>query len=205
MAKLQSRSAEEEVLLAAAGRCLQTWSGAELYLAHFFANLHIPHSMGNDALDALRAAFDAVVAFEARLQMVDTSVARSPLVDDLVREHWPRVSNRLAKKYKKRHAIAHFSVWRPGERGVKQWSIQPFPTFTAVHQDLAPPPLSLSDLEQRAESFAKLAEEVRDFAYYMALLPRWTTIDPAVLEYHRQRIRGTTTQNAIASSPPPPT
>jgi hypothetical protein len=100
---MASNSKHDEILRAI-GQALSNWSAVELQLSALF-------NMISDIRDTDKAAalFSAIIAFDARLAVVDRLMSMEK-ADAIEMEMWARMSARLSKFYKKRHELAHFSV-----------------------------------------------------------------------------------------------
>ncbi|KCZ57882.1 hypothetical protein HY36_11945 [Hyphomonas atlantica] len=184
---------DDDQLLLEVGRCLDVWSVVELNLAAIFSYLYVPTCEPPHARVAIRAPFDAVVSFDARLTMLDTAVVNSPIANSLVRERWPALSNRLSKKYKKRHEVAHFSITRTKNPDAPA-TLQPFSTFTAHYHEQARTPLTLANLIQRRDSFCRLADETAAYVDYLRSLQEHGEEVLAERESLAREIRGTNAQ-----------
>lgn len=129
-------------LLLAAGNALHAWSGVELALAWLFEILSDINNQGKS-----HAIFDAIVSFDARLNVVD-AVMTMETISDLDREVWNKLVARLEKKYKKRHEIAHFNI-SSNASGI---SLSPFLTQGTILRG-EKRSLSTAEINERAVSF----------------------------------------------------
>jgi hypothetical protein len=145
---------EYSAILFGVGQCLARWSMVEHALARLFAAL-----MGAADPNLTSTAFDAVISFETRLDMVNAVAERSQ--DVLFRESWNALHNKLSKLYRKRHQVAHFTIlYNVTER---KHTLHPFFSF----KNLRSPILSSNDLGLRAISFAKIEKRLTRHAFYI--------------------------------------
>lgn len=143
--------------MTAVGSSLHTWSLVELQMAIFFAEL-----MGFDNDRRSHAIFGAIVSFEVRLAICDRLVALQPL-SELDQELWSRVSSKLRVLYKKRHAIAHFTV------STDNVEIRPFLTTEKLRTGEGISTLNIAQILERSKKFIELRESLRWFGTYIIL------------------------------------
>lgn len=108
-------------LMATIGGCLAAWSGVENGMGLAFNAIS-----GMPNFIKAGAIFDAMVAFDVRLAVLDAAVKYDNKLSDDEKELWACFSRRLRKLYKRRHSVAHFSVVGDIENAT---SISPFFTW----------------------------------------------------------------------------
>jgi len=109
------------------------------------------------------AVFGSIVAFDARLRVVDTLVCME-LKDSEHLPVWSRLATRLAKFYKKRHELAHFSVIKyqtdlPDGDGKIRVEFQPYYSLASAITGRNKT-LSSAEIELRIRHFEELREAV---------------------------------------------
>jgi len=156
------QGAEAEAFYTQVGRALQEWSQVEDYLFQIFCEVC-------GIRDGVKAAavFGSIVAFDARLRVVDT-LMRLELKGTEHLPVWSRLAARLAKFYKKRHELAHFSVMTkktgmPDGTQKVRVEFQPFYSMASAMTGRNKT-LSSSEIELRIRHFEELREAVWYFA-----------------------------------------
>jgi hypothetical protein len=137
-------------LMAHVGSALHAWNQVESGMGLLF-------TVANTAAEMPKwgAIFDAVVSFEARIAVLDATVAHGLNFSDEEREIWPLLSTRIRKLYKKRHEIAHFSIAHPDDL-VSGARISPYFTWNKV-SNKTERYLTKADLKVREDRFSQAA------------------------------------------------
>jgi hypothetical protein len=156
-------------LAAAVGHALSEWAEVEIVMAFVliaaFDTGTKPHVEGlvpwNELPEdqrMLHSALGKVVAFEARVDIISAVIDESSL-SPWIKKLWLGVSERLMKKYKSRHQIAHFVIsHQETEDGGIRIFIAPFPNSSVSFSDRQ---LSLSDVETKLHNFRELKEALQ--------------------------------------------
>lgn len=97
------------------------------------------------------AAFDGIISFEVRLGLVGRLMSFEE-ADEIETEMWHRMSARLTKFYKKRHELAHFTLFQDDEGPPM---IAPFLTFEKIFAERSTR-LGLEQVRERAVKFIEL-------------------------------------------------
>jgi len=106
------------------------------------------------------AIFDAVVAFDARLAILDAAVANDEdLVTSEEKELWACLSAKLRKLYKQRHQVAHFSLI--GDIGTAR-EISPYFTWNKAARNTAKS-LSITQIFELSTKFNEASAAVTWF------------------------------------------
>ena len=186
---------EQDKLLLEVGRCLNTWSNIEFNLSAIYTTMFFLTDNENQSTfkvyNALRASFDSVVSFDARVAMATVAVQQGPHSYELIKKNWSSLSKRMLKKYKKRNGVAHFETREIERYGQKKFALHPFLTYTKSFPEAGRIDLTLSDLTQRLKSFEALSSEIGAYAVYSHVR---TVQDPdarKLAERLRQRLEKT--------------
>jgi len=151
-------------LYAAVGECLNTWTRVETEVSTLFMVVH--SQPWDDFTHPLRAAFEAVIAFEARLDMIYASVgADSGLVE--YRPHFNALYNKLSKAHKKRHEVAHFALFGAAGKDGPVIGLKPFFTFASLRDKTGRPELLLPQIKERNASFVRLVSSVEQHVQHV--------------------------------------
>jgi len=105
------------------------------------------------------AVFDAIVAFEARLSVLDATCAQSTRVSPENKEIWAALSARLRKQYKRRHELAHFSI---ADEIATATRIAPFFTWNKHFQN-GNKYLTVPQIHERTDRFNGIVKAVNWF------------------------------------------
>jgi hypothetical protein len=153
--------------MATLGAALASWSNVENNMGLLFnAASDLPD------LEKAGAIFDAIVAFEARIAVLDATMANDRSFTEDEKELWACLSARLRKLYKKRHEVAHFSV--PGPDVAHATAIAPFFTWNKHLRDTVK---SLS-IDQIAERSGKFMEAANAMSWFVNLAQRRKFLSP---------------------------
>lgn len=148
-------------LLLAAGKALQVWGGLEILISKMFATISdIPGQQKGSAV------CDSVISFETRMDMLDV-LMKFETIEPLELETWLRFSAKLRKKYKKRHELAHFSIFTmhrgsPQDETSTVYTLSPFLTYgSLINGEIRH--LSAEQIRERAASFRELTQALTWF------------------------------------------
>jgi hypothetical protein len=167
-------TSERDQLFMQVGRTLTAWNHIEEELLYL---LEYAHSSDGIVGAELSVGYWAVVSFEARLKWCSAVVAfrtRFPAYGDLSSE-WNALSNYLIEKARKRAEVAHGSVKSITDeknrlvncfvpyyhKRMMEFRFRAHDDQTSLERTLTP--LALKDLQQREESFARLAKRIAKF------------------------------------------
>jgi hypothetical protein len=154
---MNASSTAYQELMASVGSCLHSWALVETAMELFFYN-----ASGIKAVEKAGAIFCSIVAFEGRIAMLDAAVEHEPLLTEEEKAIWTRLSTRLRKFYRRRHAVAHFSV----HDLTKVEAISPFFTWnkfgTAAHKTL-----TREQISARSNQFLEASAAVSWFSAHM--------------------------------------
>jgi hypothetical protein len=151
-------------LCASIGECLNAWTRVEGELSTLFMVIH--GQPWSDFTHPLRAAFESVIAFEARLNMVRASVA----ADDSLTEYRPHANalyNKLLRGNKKRHEIAHFAMFGAAGKDGPIIGIKPFFTWANLTNNTGRAPLFLKEIKERTWAFNRLSSTVQQHCQHV--------------------------------------
>ena len=93
-------------LYAEVGECLHAWGTAEIEVSQLFVVVH--GGKWDDFVNPLRAAFEALVALEARLDMIMASVHAHEHLRETYPAHFKSMRKKPLALYRRRHEVAHF-------------------------------------------------------------------------------------------------
>lgn len=144
-------------LLATIGVCLTNWSLVELQMALLFQTILVARDPRKPG-----ALFDTIISFDIRLAVLNRTMQFEDL-SDADRALWHRLAARMAKLYKKRHEVAHFTLANDGV------SIAPFMTWNAAISG-SQKYLQHSQVAERAVKFYELAEAMRWFTNHVTAM-----------------------------------
>jgi len=159
-----------EALTSAIGACIAAWNGVEDELSNLFMLLHSKKPWNYS--DPLRAAYEAVVSLDVKMQMIVATASADPVTSPVYAKHCVALRNKIMKSYKKRHQVAHFAlVWRDEGAGA-QIKVRPFFRHAEFLENSGPAELSRLDIEQKRASFGRLADRVHMHAQHVGELKR---------------------------------
>jgi hypothetical protein len=182
--------------MATLGGALAAWSNVENNMGLLFnAASGIPDMQKSGAI------FDAVVAFEARLAVLNATIENDNSLSEEDKELWACLSDRLRKLYKKRHEVAHFSVIGDVPNAT---SIAPFFTWNK-HNRNAIKSLTITQIFERSGKFSEAANAMSWFVNLVqrAKFPPPIRPQPLAEPDLIVRIRGLIAQKREAQTPQP--
>lgn len=165
---------EAKLIFQAVGSALSTWTMVEWQAT--LIHLSVTHHSGDAPLGAI-ASFSSVPSFDARIKMIDyavlyTLMTKTEECRDAI-SRWQILSQRLRKKARKRHELAHGLAGTNNDSGKTSWI--PFANYAGiivssarsemqVHDD-APGMLMLTakDIVSRDASFQKLHDDMKEY------------------------------------------
>lgn len=157
MSDLKYNATEFHALMAQVGHTLHSWAGVETGLALLFSE-----ASQIQPYDKCLALFDAIVAFDSRLAVVEAAILHeSTKLGEVERAMWGILAARLRKFYKKRHEVAHFYV-SPQDMEASQ-RISPYFTWRK-HNAKTLKHLSKTQMQERATKFVELDKAIMWFA-----------------------------------------
>jgi hypothetical protein len=157
--------------MAAVGSCLNAWAWVENGMGLLFYNVS-----GIDHMARAGAIFDSVVAFEGRIAMLDAAIDHEPLLSDEEKLIWACLSRRLRKLYKRRHAVAHFSIVDESYQ-----AISPFFTWNKQAKKTAKT-LTIGQISERSRQFSEASAAVSWFGGHMQSRKLQIPVHPQLIE-----------------------
>jgi hypothetical protein len=179
------------------GSALNAWSLVETGMGLVFYSVS-----GISSPPKAGAIYDAIVAFEGRLAMIDAAIQSDDhLITSDEKEWWPCFSAKLRKLYKKRHQVAHFSVIPD-----QSWSaISPYFTWNKAAQNAAKW-LTVPQIKELSDRFEEAGSAITWFNGVLQqrmLPPERRTPQPAEPPLIA-RMRDSAVQKKAAQKPPRP-
>ena len=154
---IMKNSRQLETLSIAVGSTLHAWSVVEVEVSHLFMIMH--SRAWNDFSHPLRAAFEAVISFEARLGMIKASVAADADIPEAYEVLFNALHKKLIKSYRKRHEIAHFMFVGRDCKDGSEYFLRPFFRWEAFEKNKGVE-LNEKQIMERRDSFIRLIERV---------------------------------------------
>lgn len=143
-------------LFAEVGECLHAWGNVEIEVSQLFMIVHA--AKWDEFTHPLRAAFESVVALEARLDMIMASVQAIAGLENAYPPHFKSLRKKTLALYRKRHEIAHFVLIGRKDGDALQHRIKPFFTWAAFQNDTGRAELDIKQIRERRAAFLALAE-----------------------------------------------
>lgn len=148
--------AASKALYVEVGECLHAWGKVEIEVSQLFMIVHA--AKWDDFTHPLRAAFESVVALDARLDMIMASVKAIDGLRDAYPPHFKSLRKKTLALYRKRHEIAHFVLIGRKDGDALQHRIKPFFTWAAFQNDTGRAELDIKQIRERKAAFFALAE-----------------------------------------------
>lgn len=204
MAKAITPELEREQLAAAVAYALDEWTQVEITLTFIFCSVFDdttePLPSGWTAWQdlsprqrMLHAIMDAIVAFDARLDVVQAVINEGGLPDLLVAT-WQKLDAKLRKKYKSRHQVAHFLILDlSAEKGKTRYKVAPFATATEGPNETR---LGISEINAKQQHFHEMRQALLWFGRQVEICrgrvsgPEWPV--PALIERIVQGLKSQT-------------
>lgn len=160
-----------EEIYQAVGECLHAWGNVETDITHLFMLLH-GHSW-NVFDHPLRAAFEAVISFEARLSMIRATISADHTISSDYSAHFHTLQSKLTKSYRKRHEVAHFVLIGRGSTNspVQSHAIRPFFNWNDFTNNVGPE-LNLKQIQERRKSFFDLSERISQHRQFVGKIKK---------------------------------
>ena len=177
MAKDDALKAQRDQISKAVGEALAEWSLVEITLTFVFVSLMdrtkaplvkgpVPWEMEEPDRRLAHVAFSAIKSFDARVDVVGGVVDEADIGDDL-KSLWPGLAERLRKKHKSRHPIAHFMIENiEQDDGTWRAGLTPYPSSIG---SVSNPRLGRAEVNQKAAAFSEIREGL---AWYGAAVER---------------------------------
>lgn len=171
MASEDRLEAARNQLATAIGHALSEWTKVEMSMTYVFTSVmdtsSIPVTQGlilwaneEPGRRMAHTVINAIIGFDARADVITATIAESDLASEL-KAFWPAIAQRLKKKYKKRHEIAHFMISNiEQEDGSWVAMVTPFATSVGSYSEKR---LSANDVIIRKDTFRELGETLAWF------------------------------------------
>lgn len=150
---------EQVEFYATLGAAIGQWVHVERALFFVFTS-----ALTEVATSKYAPAFFAVINFNAKLKMVDATIAAEFYGENEILAKWANLLNRLGKRARIRNALAHNQVHYVKKDGKTVFSLvtpyyDPNPTYAGNQSSL-----SLADIKAAAAKFRECEIELDDFA-----------------------------------------
>ncbi|WP_157220616.1 hypothetical protein [Flavisphingomonas formosensis] len=159
------REEYRKALYAEVGECIHAWSTVENEITILFMVLN--ERPWIEFAHPLRAAFEALISLEARLDVIRVYISADDSVNEKYTDHYKKLHSRILKAYRKRHEIAHFAlVGRENQTGEMREFVRPFFKMKSF-QENSGTELDLKQIVERKQKFYLLGERVKQHVQYV--------------------------------------
>lgn len=179
----ESLDEQRHNLTHAMGKCILAWATVEQALTMLYCGL--TEGPGEDSFLSSLMIFEGVISLEVRLAMIGKALEwhnRIIPTPELVglRAQWDSLKDRLYKKYKRRHKIAHCDIIMIGAEA----KLVPFPGVANMIGAISPikgrttETLTLQDLADMEIIFRSLTSEVVALHRQILAFPKRGQVQP---------------------------
>lgn len=191
MAK-QFNNADE--LAIAVGHALSAWTGVELAMDNLFTEIS---GLSPNKAHILMAT---IISFETRLAVCSAFMEAEPEMNDVL-ELWHKVATKLAKGYKSRHHVAHFTFLSTAKDGNTSVTVAPY--FSIGRAILGKnTEIGVAEINQKQAIFEELKDAVHWF-WQLRLMRKHGITGPQLKSDLIHRLQNSIAPTPEAPEPPP--